>query len=103
MTLEKLLYNPNSSPPGTQHDAATMKVLSPSEGDALLTNAEVMHWIRDGKLHAPNDAFHSSDKIAPSQNVKEIARELLDYFERSPSGMKPLYWVLRILGSTFFD
>lgn len=63
-----------------------MKILSPPEGDCLLTNAEVMKWILDKKLAAPKEAPVTDCEIAAPDNAREIATELLEYFERSPSG-----------------
>ena len=57
-----------------------MKILSPKEGDALLTNAEVKHWVQHDL------GASQKDKVPASENTHEIAREAMAYFATSPCG-----------------
>lgn len=63
-----------------------MKVLSAPDGDGLLTNAEVLQWLRDKKFDAPRSE-RPPEAIKPSQNVACIAKDLREYLETSPAGM----------------
>ena len=62
-----------------------MKVLSKPQGDALLTNAEVMHWLKSQDFDA-TDNSQAKDEIAPPENEVTIGQELLTYFSTTPSG-----------------
>ncbi len=63
-----------------------MKVLSGPEGDGLLTNVEVMEWLREKKASAPQEEDLGEGHLAPPLNAVEISNELLAYFEKCPSG-----------------
>lgn len=61
-------------------------MLSKPEGDALLTNAEVMHWLKEQKIDASNDELESEGRIPPPENAASVGRELLTFFSTAPSG-----------------
>ena len=64
-----------------------MKILSTTQGDALLSNAEVMQWLRDSKIDAPDNDHETAGSVPPPENAREIGKQVLDYFARSPAGM----------------
>lgn len=63
-----------------------MKVLSKSEGDMLLTNAEVMEWLNSQKLDASSAEHRAQGRIPPPANVKQVGGEVLQYLRSTPSG-----------------
>lgn len=64
-----------------------MKILSGKEGDGLLTNVEVMEWVREKSAGAAEGAEVEEGELAPPSNFVEISKELLAYFSKAPSGM----------------
>lgn len=63
-----------------------MKILSGPEGDGLLTNAEVLAWLKEKKFDiAKRDV--PADDIRPCAAVGVLARDLRQYLESSPSGL----------------
>lgn len=81
-----------------------MKILSDPAGDALLTNAEVMHWLRDQKNGAKgsNDSDSDGDGsegIPLPPNALLISDDLLEYFKTCPSANQSMESVSQLFNA----
>eukprot|EP00177_Eucheuma_denticulatum_P000008 GFKZ01000018.1.p1 GENE.GFKZ01000018.1~~GFKZ01000018.1.p1 ORF type:complete len:144 (-),score=12.64 GFKZ01000018.1:622-1053(-) len=62
-----------------------MKILSPPEGEGLLTNVEVNTWLKEKNFDI-NKREVKPDQIRPPTSTASLARDLRTYLDSSPAG-----------------